>query len=129
MPPHFDVDDDRQLGAIVGTYVHAITEIGAEFVLIGISFPKQQHIALAVLDRLGTGAARPPLFMMLGGSFEMYLGQVKRAPRWMQRSGTEWLYRFIKEPRRLFHRYFVTDVRFLGHLVREVRSIRRSPAT
>ena len=51
---------------------------------------------------------------MLGGSFEMYLGQVKRAPRWMQRSGTEWLYRFVKEPRRLFHRYFVTDTRFVA---------------
>jgi N-acetylglucosaminyldiphosphoundecaprenol N-acetyl-beta-D-mannosaminyltransferase len=54
----------------------------------------------------------------------MYLGQVKRAPMWMQRVGLEWFFRFIQEPRRLFKRYFVTDTRFMLLLIRELARAR-----
>ena len=39
-------------------------------------------------------------YLGLGGSFDVYAGVKKRAPLWMQRSGLEWLYRFLKEPSR-----------------------------
>ena len=55
--------------------------------------------------------------LVLGG-FAMYAGFKRRAPRWMQNAGLEWLFRFIQEPRRLFRRYFVRDAAFIGIVAR-----------
>jgi N-acetylglucosaminyldiphosphoundecaprenol N-acetyl-beta-D-mannosaminyltransferase len=53
------------------------------------------------------------------------IGLVKRAPRWMQRAGLEWFYRFLQEPRRMFRRYFIEDMAFLWLLVKEAAHMRR----
>ena len=119
VPPHFDEDDPSQLADVVESCRAAIDEVKPEFVFLGISFPKQQRIALALVDHLQRSGDHMPLFLLFGGSFEMYLGTVRRAPRWMQRAGLEWFFRFILEPRRLFRRYFVTDTRFAWLLARE----------
>jgi N-acetylglucosaminyldiphosphoundecaprenol N-acetyl-beta-D-mannosaminyltransferase len=118
--PHFDADDQMQVARVANDCLAAIRATGAEFVFVGISFPKQQRVALSVLKRLKAAGEPLPLFLLLGGSFEMYLGQVKRAPTWMQGCGLEWLFRFIQEPRRLFKRYFITDTRFAWLFVREL---------
>jgi N-acetylglucosaminyldiphosphoundecaprenol N-acetyl-beta-D-mannosaminyltransferase len=122
VPPRFDAEDRRQIARVAEQCLALIRETKAEFVFVGISFPKQQRVALAVTDLMRAAGEVAPLFLLLGGSFEMYLGQVKRAPKWMQRVGLEWFFRFVQEPRRLFKRYFVTDVRFgwlfLGELAR-----------
>ena len=55
----------------------AVREEKPEFVFVGISFPKQQRVALAVMDSLRAAGETVPLFLLLGGSFEMYLGQVQ----------------------------------------------------
>ena len=55
---------------------------------------------------------RVPFAMGVGGSFDVAAGKVKRAPLWMQKSGFEWFYRFLQEPRRMFRRYFVEDMAF-----------------
>ena len=62
---------------------------------------------------------RVPFAMGVGGSFDVVAGRIKRAPVWMQRVGLEWFHRFLKEPRRMFRRYFIEDMAFLGLLVRE----------
>jgi N-acetylglucosaminyldiphosphoundecaprenol N-acetyl-beta-D-mannosaminyltransferase len=118
--PQFDADDQMQVAQAANQCLAAIRETKAEFVFVGISFPKQQRVALSVLKRLKAAGEPLPLFLLLGGSFEMYLGQVKRAPTWMQRSGLEWLFRFVQEPRRLFKRYFITDTRFAWLFAREL---------
>jgi len=118
--PHFDADDQMHVAQVANDCLAAIRETKAEFVFVGISFPKQQRVALSVLRRLKAAGEPLPLFLLLGGSFEMYLGQVKRAPTWMQQYGLEWFFRFIQEPRRLFRRYFITDTRFAWLLVREL---------
>jgi N-acetylglucosaminyldiphosphoundecaprenol N-acetyl-beta-D-mannosaminyltransferase len=128
VPPHFDAEDPTQLAAVVATCRAAIREVQPEFVFLGISFPKQQRIALALVDELRRAGEPMPLFLLLGGSFEMYLGMVKRAPTWMQRFGLEWFFRFVLEPRRLFRRYFVTDTRFAWLLARELITVKFSPA-
>jgi N-acetylglucosaminyldiphosphoundecaprenol N-acetyl-beta-D-mannosaminyltransferase len=120
VPPHFDAEDPTELGRVVEMCRGVIQAVRPEFVLVGISFPKQQRVALALLDALRATPELMPVFLLLGGSFEMYLGRVKRAPRWMQRAGLEWFFRFLKEPRRLFRRYFITDARFAWLLVREL---------
>ena len=55
----------------------------------------------------------------VGGAFEVAAGLIPRAPRFMQQNGLEWLYRFYKEPRRLFNRYFVEAPRFIPLVVRQ----------
>ncbi len=50
--------------------------------------------------------------MALGATIDFEAGTLKRAPRFWQKVGMEWLYRFLKEPKRLFRRYFVDDIGF-----------------
>lgn len=54
-----------------------------------------------------------PVMIGVGAAFDYTLGHIKRAPRWMQKAGLEWLYRLIQEPRRLFKRYAVSNTRFM----------------
>lgn len=60
-----------------------------------------------------------PFAMGVGGTFDVAAGRTRRAPVWMQKSGLEWFYRFSQEPRRLFARYFVEDMRFFWLLLKE----------
>jgi N-acetylglucosaminyldiphosphoundecaprenol N-acetyl-beta-D-mannosaminyltransferase len=120
VPHYFDADDRTEVANVAAQVVDSIRATKAEFVFVGISFPKQQRVALAAMDTLRAAGERVPLFLLLGGSFEMYLGEVKRAPAWVQKFGLEWLFRFVQEPRRLFKRYFVTDARFMLLLVQEL---------
>lgn len=127
VPPFFDADDPEQLAAVVRDCQDQIDKVSPEFVFVGISFPKQQKVSLALAAAAEAKGERPPLFLTLGASFEMYLGLHPRAPRLMQRLGLEWFFRFLLEPRRLFRRYFVTDARFVVLLIAELgRHVRRA---
>jgi N-acetylglucosaminyldiphosphoundecaprenol N-acetyl-beta-D-mannosaminyltransferase len=50
--------------------------------------------------------------MGVGGTFDVMVGKTTRAPVWMQKTGFEWFYRFLQEPRRMFKRYFIEDMYF-----------------
>lgn len=56
----------------------------------------------------------PTVSVCAGATVDFLAGNVKRAPQWMSDHGLEWLYRFTQEPKRLFKRYFVDDVKILG---------------
>ena len=60
-----------------------------------------------------------PVAMGVGGSFEMVGGVVARAPKWLQESGLEWLYRLLREPRRLWRRYLVGHFQFALIVLRQ----------
>ncbi len=60
-----------------------------------------------------------PLFLLMGASFEFYLGLKKRAPVIWQKAGLEWFYRFTQEPHRLFKRFFIDDLQFFPIVARE----------
>lgn len=49
-----------------------------------------------------------------GATVDFLAGNVKRAPKWMSEHGLEWFYRFLQEPKRMFKRYFVDDIKILG---------------
>ena len=85
-----------------------------DLLFVAISSPKKEQF-------LGRYQAemKVPFAMGVGGTFDVAAGKVKRAPLWMQKSGLEWFYRFLQEPRRMFKRYFVDDIAFLWLLVRE----------
>jgi N-acetylglucosaminyldiphosphoundecaprenol N-acetyl-beta-D-mannosaminyltransferase len=57
--------------------------------------------------------------MGVGGAIDVIAGETRRAPRWMQVTGLEWLYRLLQEPRRLLRRYATTNARFVGLVARE----------
>jgi exopolysaccharide biosynthesis WecB/TagA/CpsF family protein len=64
-----------------------------------------------------------PACVQLGASLDFVAGAIPRAPRWMQRCGLEWLYRTLREPRRMLPRY-AADAAFLARAV--VRDLRTS---
>lgn len=78
-----------------------------DVVFCGLGFPKQELLAGSLRDAL-PGA----WFIGCGAALAFAAGQVPRAPRWMQRSGLEWVHRLVLEPRRLFRRYIVHDLPF-----------------
>lgn len=98
-----------------GTEVaHGIRDSGSRLVFVGISSPKKERFLAEHLDEMG------PVFAMgVGGSFDVISGLTRRAPRWMQRTGLEWFYRFAQEPRRMWRRYLVGNTRFVWLVVRE----------
>jgi N-acetylglucosaminyldiphosphoundecaprenol N-acetyl-beta-D-mannosaminyltransferase len=101
-------------------------EIGrarADLLFVALGSPHKERF----LERWQS-AMRVPFAMGVGGSFDVLAGKVKRAPRWMQNSGLEWLYRFLQEPRRMFRRYFIEDMAFAGLLWHEWRTQRRADA-
>ena len=56
--------------------------------------------------------------MGVGGSFDVVAGHVKRAPLWMQNIGLEWFYRFAQEPRRMWKRYLIGNIKFITLVIK-----------
>jgi N-acetylglucosaminyldiphosphoundecaprenol N-acetyl-beta-D-mannosaminyltransferase len=86
----------------------------ADLLFVAISSPKKEQF-------LGRYQAdmKIPFAMGVGGTFDVAIGRVKRAPVWMQKSGLEWFYRFLQEPRRMFRRYFIEDMAFIWLFIKE----------
>jgi N-acetylglucosaminyldiphosphoundecaprenol N-acetyl-beta-D-mannosaminyltransferase len=91
---------------------------GAEFdyLMIGLGFPKQETLTMLVYKKM-TG--KKPLIMLLGASFEFYLGLKKRAPKWISKIGFEWLHRLLSEPGRLWKRYTIGNFNFLVFFIQQ----------
>jgi N-acetylglucosaminyldiphosphoundecaprenol N-acetyl-beta-D-mannosaminyltransferase len=100
--------------------VRQVRESRADLLFVAISSPQKEEF----LDR-HQGAMQVPFAMGVGGSFDVVVGKVKRAPRWMQRAGLEWFYRFLQEPRRMFRRYFIEDMAFVWLLLKEMAARER----
>lgn len=98
----------------------AICAAQPDILLVGFGAPKQEKWIAANKDLLSV-----PVSIGVGGCFEMAGGVVKRAPFWMQECGLEWAYRFLQEPTRLWHRYFVRDLPFLVKTVGRTLAERR----
>jgi N-acetylglucosaminyldiphosphoundecaprenol N-acetyl-beta-D-mannosaminyltransferase len=87
--------------------VEKIERARPDLVLVAFGAPKQEmFIDEARADVPGA------VFLGIGASLDFLAGAVRRAPRWMSRCGLEWLYRLVREPRRLWRRYLVRDPRF-----------------
>ncbi|GLT21217.1 UDP-N-acetyl-D-mannosamine transferase [Zoogloea oryzae] len=94
--------------------VEQIAAARADILFVAISSPKKE----AFLARY-QAAMKIPFAMGVGGTFDVAVGLVKRAPVWMQNAGLEWFYRFLQEPRRMFRRYFIDDMAFVALFARE----------
>lgn len=91
-------------------------------VWVSLTAPKQDRWIHQHFHRLDTNIA-----IGIGGALDVMAGAIKRAPRWMQKAGLEWLFRFLHEPRRLFRRYFVEAPRILPLLLYQKRNGKNRP--
>jgi N-acetylglucosaminyldiphosphoundecaprenol N-acetyl-beta-D-mannosaminyltransferase len=115
-PMGFD-RDESQWRALV----ERVQAAAPDLIYVGLGFPKQEHVCVRLR------AAVPRAWLLgCGASIDFIAGYRRRAPKWMQRTGTEWLFRMCSEPRRLARRYLRDDLpealRLLAEAARERRN-------
>lgn len=102
---------------------HAIDRIrhaGADIVWVGLGTPKQERCMAEFTEELPATT-----LIGIGAAFDFHAGLKKQAPRWMQRSGLEWLFRLCSEPRRLWRRYLLGNPYFIGLVLLQALGIRQ----
>lgn len=103
--------------------VKIVNESGANVLLVGVGAPKQEKWIMKYRNNM----PKVDIFMALGATIDFEAGTLKRAPLIWQKCGMEWLYRVIKEPKRLFKRYFVDDMQFFLYFSKQLLGIYKNP--
>lgn len=105
--PEFSDEDNRKI-------IEAINRANPDLLWIGMTAPKQEKWTYSHWDQLqihchvGT----------IGAVFDFFAGTVKRAPVWWQQHSLEWLYRLMKEPKRMWRRYIIGNTKFLWNIIK-----------
>lgn len=105
---YFDKDQEKSIAK-------QISDTGANILFVAISSPKKEIF----LNENKSILKNVNFIMGVGGSFDVVSGVVKRAPKWMQRYGLEWFYRFIQEPKRMWKRYLIGNLKFISLVLKE----------
>jgi N-acetylglucosaminyldiphosphoundecaprenol N-acetyl-beta-D-mannosaminyltransferase len=100
--------------------VRHVAELRPDIVWVGLSTPKQETIMARLQSRVA-----PAVMIGVGAAFDFHSGRVAQAPRWVQRSGFEWLFRALQEPRRLLPRYARNNLPFLYRILLQGLGVRR----
>ncbi|PVW15131.1 WecB/TagA/CpsF family glycosyltransferase [Marixanthomonas spongiae] len=95
--------------------VKDIVDSGAQMLFVAITSPKKENF----LHKYKKALSKVNFIMGVGGSFDVFAGKIKRAPQWMQKSGLEWFYRFLQEPKRMWKRYLVGNTKFIMLVFKE----------
>lgn len=106
--PEFDEADNKAI-------VDAINMATPDLLWIGMTAPKQEKWTYSHWNELNIHCH----VGTIGAVFDFFAGNTKRAPQWWQKHGLEWLYRLIKEPRRMWRRYIIGNTIFLWHILGE----------
>jgi N-acetylglucosaminyldiphosphoundecaprenol N-acetyl-beta-D-mannosaminyltransferase len=104
---HTDPQEQQRIHA-------AIRAADPDLLFVGLGAPKQEYWIANHYKTLNV-----PVSLGIGVSFELVSGMVTRAPRWMQKMGLEWFFRLLMEPRRLWQRYLVGNVVFVGLVMKQ----------
>ena len=91
-----------------------ITATAPHILFVGLGAPKQENWIYANYQQL-----KVPISIGIGVSFELVSGMVQRAPTWMQKTGLEWFFRLIVEPKRLWQRYIVGNPLFIWLVIKQ----------
>ncbi|MGY1639471.1 WecB/TagA/CpsF family glycosyltransferase [Geodermatophilus sp. SYSU D00742] len=114
-PPFGFEKDEQQVAGLVDR----VAASGADLVLVGLGFPKQENLIARLRPAL------PSAWMLgCGAGIPMAAGQFRRAPELVQRIGAEWVHRLALEPRRLARRYLAHDLPFALLLLTQALAIR-----
>jgi len=93
-------------------YINVLNQTRTQVVFVALGCPKQEKWMSENYSRTNA------LMFGIGGALPTFVEEVGRAPIWMQKNGLEWLYRLSMEPRRLFKRYWYTNLKFTYLLLR-----------
>lgn len=113
-PPLGFENDNTELNKIN----KVISEATPDLLIACFGCPKQEKWIYENIDKYNAKVS-----VCAGATVDFLAGNVKRAPRWMSEHGLEWFYRFLQEPRRLFKRYFVDDVKICKLIIKYRRRI------
>lgn len=91
--------------------VDMINEAKPDFIWVGLGAPKQENWMAIHQGRI------KGLMIGVGAGFDYLVGNIKRAPIWMQKSNLEWVYRLIQDPKRLLQRYWHTNMKFIWNAI------------
>lgn len=91
-----------------------IKNSGSQLLFVAITSPKKENFINQWKNDLNVNYV-----MGVGGTFDIVAGKIKRAPKWMQKNGLEWVYRIIQEPRRMWKRYLITNSLYVFLILKE----------
>ena len=91
----------------------SISKANPDLLIVCFGCPKQEKF---IYENMGKYQAT--VSICAGATVDFLAGNVRRAPKWMSNCGLEWFYRFLQEPKRLFKRYFIDDMKILGLAVK-----------
>ena len=91
-----------------------IKNSGADILFVAMGSPKKEIFLNKYMNTMEV-----PFTMGVGGSFDVIAGKVKRAPDWAQKLNSEWIFRLVQEPRRMWKRYLITNSVFAAMLISE----------
>lgn len=117
-PPFRQVTDQED-----AEIVQAINDSGADIVWVGLSTPKQERWMASHRGKLSA-----PALIGVGAAFDMQAGNITRAPKFIRRTGFEWAYRLMLEPRRLWRRYLLNNPAFVVLAAAQITRIMSFPA-
>lgn len=100
-----------------------INESNANVVLVGVGCPKQEKWIFTHKENM----PKVDIWMALGATIDFEAGNVRRAPMIFQKLAMEWFYRFLMEPKRMFRRYFVDDVKFFLYFGKQLLGLYKDP--
>lgn len=104
--------------------IKMINDSHADVLWVGVSTPKQDYWIYENKNQLKTKVA-----IGVGAAFDFHSGRIKRAPLWMQKFCLEWFFRFMTEPRRMWSKYFPSNIIFIamitGDIIRKLFSKRK----
>lgn len=113
----------RPLTATESAALHAdVARTRPDVIWVGLGTPKQEHFMAEYAPTLESG-----VLIGVGAAFDFHSGRVRQAPRWMQRSGLEWLFRLGTEPRRLGPRYLKTNPLFVLRVLAQKLGLKKHP--
>lgn len=92
-----------------------ISEVQPDLLIVCFGCPKQEKWIYENIENYDAKVS-----ICAGATVDFIAGNIRRAPRWMSEHGLEWFYRFLQEPKRMFKRYFIDDVKIIG-LVKKYR--------
>jgi N-acetylglucosaminyldiphosphoundecaprenol N-acetyl-beta-D-mannosaminyltransferase len=93
--------------------IDMVKEAHPDILILGLGSPKQEKFVYHYCKDLGV-----PISLGLGASLDFEAGNIRRAPKWMSNHGLEWLYRLIKEPKRMFKRYIIDDCKIVKLIIK-----------
>ena len=106
--PEFSDEDNKAI-------IDAINAADPDLLWIGMTAPKQEKWTYSHWNELNIHCH----VGTIGAVFDFFAGTVERAPIWWQRHGLEWLYRLLKEPKRMWRRYIIGNTLFLWNMLKE----------